>query len=424
MNNRSKKGQALVVAILLLLMLAITVPTLVWWSSNDTRGAVREKKTTTAFHLAEAAVDRAFWQLESDTTIWTTLASCGTIAGFAFDTKYTDVPGGDYAIYMSSDSATASQRYVLGVGRDSSTNEKRAIKVVYSKPSVGHQAAYGANSDYFTMGGVQMHWGPIYSKTYIDVGSTSRRYPRKYSSTKIIPDPPYCSSAGCTHSGSPATTDNVEYWAYTSIPAQTTIDLNALKAQAQAQGKYYATSQAWNNKVDTTGPASCVYYINGSLDIQGNTKVFCNIIVTGYIHIQNGAAANVYDFIPPSTAWVEYGNIDTAAVGEFPGDAGFQTMNSTFRFGSVGCVTPQTCTADNIAIHGFLYAGTDIETQDTLVILGSIYQAGAGGQHMQLSGSFKVYYDPAVIDYIPVIGGTMTRLSWNEQPGYWPPGLP
>ena len=63
MINRAHSGQILIGAILVLLVLAILTPALVYLVQYETRTAVKQKRSTTAFYAAEAGVDRAIWML-------------------------------------------------------------------------------------------------------------------------------------------------------------------------------------------------------------------------------------------------------------------------------------------------------------------------------------------------------------------------
>ena len=74
-GRRPRRGQILVGAILLMLMLLIMVPAMVQWVQQESRLSVKDRKATTAFNLAETAVDRGYWKAKSSTgTIAQTMA--------------------------------------------------------------------------------------------------------------------------------------------------------------------------------------------------------------------------------------------------------------------------------------------------------------------------------------------------------------
>src|SRR5437879_927908 len=186
MIDLEEQGQVRLIAILLLTVLSIVIPAVVWWANQDMRASVRQKKSTGAFHLAEAGIDRARWRLGQDSSVWTA-TSTGTVSGYNFDVTYTDVPGGTYSISISSEPSNASQRIVIGVGRDISGKEVRTIKAVFKKPGVILQAALASGDHMQMKGSAAVHWGPIMSLPVIDMNgmSTVPRYPRLYSQNNI-----------------------------------------------------------------------------------------------------------------------------------------------------------------------------------------------------------------------------------------------
>jgi Tfp pilus assembly protein PilX len=87
-------GQVLVGAILVVSVLLLIVPLMVQWSRQEARWSVKQQKSTVAFNLADAAIDRGMWKLKSSTSCWAQ-AAVGTVqAGYNFDTVYTDIEGG------------------------------------------------------------------------------------------------------------------------------------------------------------------------------------------------------------------------------------------------------------------------------------------------------------------------------------------
>lgn len=132
--NASSKGQVLPVVMLCLLVLSIIIYGMVSWIQNDTRWSVKQQKSTSAINLAEAAIDRGTWKLQSTTSTWNAAASGQAIAGYHFDTTYYDIPGGSYRIRFSS--AANQCVTVIGEGRDSANKETRAIQAVYQNQAI------------------------------------------------------------------------------------------------------------------------------------------------------------------------------------------------------------------------------------------------------------------------------------------------
>src|SRR5579859_1920263 len=103
---RQQKGQVLVAAILLLMVITILIPVMVGYVQNESKWSVKEKENTTAFHLAEGSIDKAYQYVTSSTTTWKSIQNGNIQTGYAFDTAYTDMSGGSYTISISSGPGT------------------------------------------------------------------------------------------------------------------------------------------------------------------------------------------------------------------------------------------------------------------------------------------------------------------------------
>ena len=102
MKKKKAPGQILVIVLLGLVVLTILVPALVYYVQNEAKWTIKERKKTTAFHLAEAGIDRGIWKVKESTSTFT-LASTGVaINGYKFDNEYSDINGGLYRITFSS----------------------------------------------------------------------------------------------------------------------------------------------------------------------------------------------------------------------------------------------------------------------------------------------------------------------------------
>src|SRR5262245_45904125 len=119
-----ERGQVLAGVILLVSLLLIIVPAMVAWVRQDTKMSVKDRKTTAAFNLAEAGLDRAYWKLKSSTSTWADARAGLGIAGYKFDQVYTDVSGGAYRISITS-GPNPDQVTVIAEGRDTQGGEKR-----------------------------------------------------------------------------------------------------------------------------------------------------------------------------------------------------------------------------------------------------------------------------------------------------------
>ena len=98
---KGEGGFILVGVIALSIALIILVTAMTVWVRNEAHISAKQGQSTTAFHLAEAAVDRGRWKLQETDAYWTIPSTGGIITGYNFDTAYSDIPGGKYAIYIS-----------------------------------------------------------------------------------------------------------------------------------------------------------------------------------------------------------------------------------------------------------------------------------------------------------------------------------
>ncbi|MBL0058828.1 MAG: hypothetical protein IPP35_06910 [Elusimicrobia bacterium] len=142
---RGVRGQLLVGAVLVLAVLMIFVPLLVQWAGQESRWTVKQQKSSVMFALADAAVDRGTWKLKSATSTYAA-ASVGTVlAGYNFDTVYTDIEGGTYRLRFSS-GPSANQVTILAEARDNLTKQVRAVRGVFENVSLPGPMMSGAPS--------------------------------------------------------------------------------------------------------------------------------------------------------------------------------------------------------------------------------------------------------------------------------------
>src|SRR4051812_37036639 len=99
---RGRRGQVLAGVVVIVAVLLIMVPAMVYWVQQDGRASVKDRKTTAAFSLTEAGVDRAYWKLKSSTSTWADARAGAAIPGYAFDQTYGDIAGGAYRISVTS----------------------------------------------------------------------------------------------------------------------------------------------------------------------------------------------------------------------------------------------------------------------------------------------------------------------------------
>ncbi|MBI4057588.1 MAG: hypothetical protein HY399_08595 [Elusimicrobia bacterium] len=421
-SQREQKGQVLVMAILLMAVLAVFIPTLVWWSRQDTQTSVKQKESTTAFHLAEAAVDRGRWKLLESATNWST-TSTTTLPGYNFDKTYTDVAGGTYAIQISSDPANENQRIILGVGRDNSTHEVRKIRVVYTNTTTSFSVR--ANKTLGVAAAADVHWGPVIAGQTI---TTSRAYPRFYGAQNITT----LDANGITQPNS----DNVQWWSYFKIPPAPVIDFNFYASSAQALdtlyggssdadcGNYYDTrpssagARDFTRCTDTNGRTFYIQSRDVTFGSAGNQNyIVGNVVIkTGSLTIQgNGGGNGSYDAHVPQQAWKEYGN-SWATYQSF--DASAPASYSAASNSNYSASATLTYPISNVMVHGFLYSGgsQSLTGGGGGVVHGAVM---TGSNETLTTSNFTMYYDDTVTDDIKTVNLVLTLVSWDEIPGSW-----
>jgi Tfp pilus assembly protein PilX len=402
-----ERGQVLAGVIMLMMLLLILVPALVQWTQIEAKASVRNQKANTAFNLAEAAVERGYWKIQSTTQTWANASTGTVIAGYNFDVTYTDVPGGTYRIKVSS--AGPLMATIVGEGRDSAGKEVRAISAVFKDQTI-YSPLMATQSVSMTMG-LCPHWGPIMSQSNINMEDNqvgNRYFPRKFAKGVVLCD----SVNGTCNSGTnardingltPPNTDNSEWWSnYQLIPPLPVLDFAALRSSATATGTLnvygckasavHTSTAAPYNLVAGAAPwdarASCtnvltlgghtehfsasynhplgtralpnnsyVWYYDGNVVLGGDTTINGTygvglrgtLIVRGNLTLDANGDYNYVGPVP-ANAWAEYANLDkatndSAASNEYPSDNGFQNSKATFGFGTGAtyCVPASGC---------------------------------------------------------------------------------
>ncbi len=422
---------------------------------NENKWTVKEKKSSTAYYLAEAGIERGYWTLESNPSYFSTL-STSSIAGYRFDQAYSDIPStgtsslGSYCILLSSyslfgTSIGSSQRVITASGRDNDKKEIRTIEMVIQTPGTLNGAIQASGVQ--LSGGGKVHWGPLISAAGMTFnGGSQVRYPRKFMRLGIT------SLAGNTDNN-PAEpnydTDNpnphTEFWSYNEppgVPDAPTIDTNYYRNLAQYStaavtagfaggGQYYSGVGTTNiaNEKDLT---DTVYYSEGTLKFTGCVATRGVIVAVGAV-IFTGGPCNTGQ-IPgrypqivsiPTGAWQEYQKIDTAASNEYPGDTGgpgTSGLNPTYTFGAAANSNIQT--TETISHYGFIYAGGGSPSWNAsggTIVVGAVLAPNDDGSG---SGGSTIYYQDNMTIQVSGTSGSYTRSTWHQKPAYWPDGLP
>lgn len=424
---RSESGQILAFVIVILVVAATLVPLMVMYSQRESVWTAKQAASTTAFHLAEAGVEKAYLLMSQSTQTWVDMQSGILPAGYAFNTKFTDLSGGYYTLSITS-GPLSQQATVIAIGKDNLSREVRAIKAVYSNSPLGGVAIYAA-AGIGVSNKVQIEWGAGMSpQNIVLTGANVTTHPQFWSAGSIdvfdtSPTPPNCDSPSCC-----------QWHTYaTNLPPSPLLDLEFYKSSATlsncaghgagaspANSCYYPASQAgWTDTI-----SGKTIYINGDLGISSpGIDIVGNTIVMGNISLPNGQwGKGTHAMSVPQDAWKQYCNdwsyyrttFDAAAPANFPGvNAGYQSAANL------------TYTSTKLAFAGLVY------------VLGNFNQGGGGGGNSDIYGvlytlgtttetanSFVTfYYNAAASKNMQTTQIVLSRQSWQDMVTRWPTGL-
>lgn len=420
--THNDKGQILPGAVAMLTILAVMVPAMVMWIQRENIFATKQNMNTTAFHMAEAGIEKAYLYVSLSTITWNAIQNGTAQADYSFDKKFTDIEGGSYAISITSGPA-AQQVTIVTVGRDRYGKESRALRAVYSNAIMGDTAIF-AGQGVQIAGGTNVHWGAVMSPSNID--ATSRDYPQFWSASQIIgkdtsANPPNCDSPGCCqwHSfqATLPTTPALDFDFYRTSATATT----GCPAGGTPAGRCYygGNVTGWNN---TT--AGKTIFIEGDLSVTSPGMFHTGtMIVMGNINLPNGAWGNgTATMTMPTKAWKQYCNnwaaytgyaTDTTAPAAFPG------INSDY----IATVAPLTST--KIAVNGFLYVGGNFNNGGggggNSDVYGVLYAIGTST--LSAASPIDFYYNGSATSNIVTTNVSLSRVSWQDEVRGWPSGL-
>ncbi len=446
---KNEKGQVLAGVIALLLVLAIIVPVMVKYVQNEAKWSVKQTQNSNAFQLAEAAVDRGYQKVTESSATWNSIQAGTMPTGYKFDTAYTELTGGSYAISISS-GPNAKEVTIIGIGRDKGNREVRALRVVFVNTPLGGNAITSANSAMIT-GTNNVEWGSVASNQSISIGA-SINHPQFYSASSI----PGKDSNG----SSPPNTNSLQWWSYYSnIPTTPYLDFDFYRSSAIATGTCISEtttgiytgclnsginacgSSAWAGGGDhecTSGTQkACKGYTwyfncptNGiTFTSNNNTYLIGTVIVIGNLATEASAASGNYNASLPQTAWKQYGSDWAWYTGSFTlgGACANLSAPGTFPGLTSSYLSPSnaTCPLAQVLVHGFLYvSGNAIfgtNGSGNTIIHGSSYMVGNASV---TAAGFRVFHDPTVAQNLVTTRIVLTRQSWADVVRGWPAALP
>lgn len=406
-----------------MMVLLIIVPAMVSWVSQDNRASVKDRKTTTAFNIAEAGLDRAYWKLKSSTSTWSNARAGIPLAGYAFDQAYADVAGGVYRVSITS-GPLADGVTVIAEGRDLQGKEKRAVQALYTNMTIPGAIISGAGID--SSGSSISHWGPVLAMNNITLSGTAalRYYPRKLSKQAVVGTG---GNPRDTNGVTPPNTDNREWWSNYEVPELPVFDFAALRSSAAATGTLNCAGNVTGTHVnqlvcgsacvnctvqnlykDSRYDKGYVWYWDNNVSISGVSGTVGTVIVRGNMSTSGTDSYNPPAVRVPAAAWQEYQKIDTGASNQYPGDTGLRSTAATYDIGSCGTTCEGSASGSDLGYRGFVYVGGTINMTGDSDIYGAIWvQSGWSG-----GGNAMVFYDDTLS--LPQLNVTLSRQSWQE----------
>jgi len=451
-----RKGFILPMFVSIIIIFFIIVPVILNWVSEDTKSTVSEQKKSIAFNLAEAAVERGYWKVKSSTSTFESVIMGGTLVGYNFDTVYNDIQGGSYRIKISS-GPLSRQVTIIGEGRDNSTKEKRAVKVIYQNQTITGAMISGSKitpSDKTTF-----HWGPIlgWGEINLSGGAGNVYYPRKFSKQLVKPR---------DNSLNPPNTDNLEWWSAYDVPELPMFDFATIRSSAQANGTlncggfnnyiYPNSSNGYTLSCNCSGdkkkccadqnsckisdiyadrrykqgllwywdPGKWVYlnntgtkgsfFVRDNLTIDGDDCYGPWYKTDGYdayggYHTcgsgpssDSGPGALFVDV--PKTAYLEYQKIDTSLSNQYPGDLGLSSSSVVYQIGACNKSSYSQCgsSCEEGCERGA--SGDDIGLEGFLYV----------GGDLKITSAFDMYGAIWVVGKVETTGSNNVSVFFNE----------
>ncbi|MFA5858540.1 MAG: hypothetical protein WC955_05695 [Elusimicrobiota bacterium] len=421
LNDES--GQVILLVIVIMMVFILGMELLVNLVSQETKTSVKTKRTTTAFHLAEAGLDRGVWKMQESSSVWDDIVTGTKIEGYRGYTsesyKEYDSAGklmGEYAIDIASTSQSNVVR-VFSKAKDASSYEVRAIEAYYRKQVIVGPIDVDSTIEYKP--NLTVHWGPVVTYGSIEMSPT-KYYPRKISKGRIV---------GRDVDQSSPNTDDLEYWAYEDLGNPPRVDLAYYKTLAIAS-QVLPMRKGSGSGAATAFPSGSGYFRaadnpngyefraptgSGNYTFENSTSV---IYVEGNASLPSGkcwldvAALIVTGDCDFNADFQTYGaTIPVGAQNEYlhPSAQGFWTTNFA-PIGEGGIYSISSC-----GMHGFLYVGGKMSNAGAnAIIVGAIKVIG-----QVTLNTMTVYYDSTVTSEIHLTSSNAQRISWNEVVTSW-----
>jgi hypothetical protein len=398
---KKNPGSTLGLVLMVIVVMVMFSTTLVNLLRDENHMGLQHRRSTRAFHLAEAAVDKAVWKLRESRDVWDSVADGSIDSDYTGGKVFSDIEGGTYKITIST-TDDEDERMIIGVGRDETNNEMRAIEIIMECISI-ESAIFAPSLD--CQGGVIVHWGGMESEgdMILNGGAANRYYPRKYAVGMI--DPRDTDPGGLN-------TDSVEYWAYYPVPARQGIAFEVYRSSANDYGEYYSGNKEFKgNKgydFDHDTDPDVMYFVEGDCTLN-SCYMKGTLIIMGDLTL-SGNGKETFDAVVPADAWKEYQKgtekepspqPDTVDTDEYPGDLGLQNSGDG----------TDTCEVTKVSFEGFVYVGGDMNGSGGQNFVGCVHVEGSMAA---LTGNVSVYYNEDAAALVETTEYRISRSSWRE----------
>ncbi|MFA6030307.1 MAG: hypothetical protein WC969_10670 [Elusimicrobiota bacterium] len=408
----NQSGQVLAAVLLILVILTTLIPLMVLYTQREAKWTEKQAQNTTAFHLAESGIEKGFRALTTSTITWANLTNLGTqINGFRFDVAYSDVPGGTYAVSITS-GPQSKQATIISIGKDRYNKEVRAIQAVYGQNTLGNVAIEAVRGVNLTGANTQVEWGAVVSK--LPIITNSRVWPQFWSAGSVDQDTDGSAGVNCDDPNC------VQWHSYATLPPQPEISIEVYRDSANATSTYYSASQNWSSGYTYTGGGTV--FVEGNVSSAKKVNILGNLIVTGNFTTATGVwGEGTATVRMPREAWKQYGRNATSWTHYRTWDTtltAFPGKDSTYYY------TSGTQSGSKWGVRGFMYVGGNFTTS-----------GGGGGTDiygaMLVNGScvldanspVVVYYDEEASKNIITRNIILNRVSWQDLVRSWPTGL-
>lgn len=447
MEKNKRNGQMLPMLIAILFGFLLMTFAIVGYLERESKWTLKEKQTTSAFHLAEAAVDRAEWKLNETTYGWDNCIKGAIPTLYKGTSTFFEPDQGYYKVLVSTERVGEDDYVIIkAVALDIQKKETRALMAKFSRSAAVSGASIRSVTGVTISGNMTVHWGPILnSKGNIDY---SAHFPRKLCGTGFyvigrdgngIAEPNIGDTNGADSRNQPLD-DEYKDWSSNNKRDVPEIEVNITSYAARAKaytppaGRFNGTADPagsgyftgnvsidnnFNNLVIDNQPDFCIYSV-GNMDLTkmkfigpgpitnaDSGKVTSNnvaVICRGTLSFPTGSGtADPYNVYIPSAAWKEYQAIDTGGTGDYNGDDGFRA-NKPY-------VDVNTFSGGVCVYHGFMYCGGtfDINSGNKKIVGVCIVGGSVTG-----SGTCDVYYSKVVDESVIYNSQKFSRKYWAE----------